>query len=96
MGSTIFFIVVITSLPCAILIAPFIRALQTEAPDVWASFGKPAIGMYLWQKSVLMPYSSLILFVDTGRCSPRPRERGLGPVGYLSPTGSRFLQLRRG
>jgi hypothetical protein len=57
-----FFVVVITSLPFVILNVPFIRALQTESPDVWASFGKPTVGKYLWHKQVLMPYSSLILF----------------------------------
>ena len=58
----VFFVVMITSLPFVILSVPFIRALQIEAPDVWASFGKSTVGKYLWHKQALLPYSSLILF----------------------------------
>jgi hypothetical protein len=90
MGSTIFLIVVVASLPFAVLNVPFIKALQAEAPDVWASFGKPTVGLYLLRKSVLMPYSRLILFREyRSVLASAPRARAWASWLYIA----HWLQL---
>jgi len=55
-------IYLLTTIAFAVLCAPFLRAVEAEAPDVYAAWGKPSASEYLWKNRVFMPFSGLLLF----------------------------------
>jgi hypothetical protein len=60
MGAFIY--AVITSMVFAGVCVPFLNVLKTEAPTLYQSFGAPTAMNYLWNRKLLMPFSSMILF----------------------------------
>jgi hypothetical protein len=57
-----FLYAVVTSVVFAAVCVPFLSVLRAEAPELYQSLGAPTVMNYLWNRRLLMPFSSMILF----------------------------------